>query len=160
MAKKIGQILTNSFSPLFWPRTRDVWSNFLDRKIFWSKMKTEKHAMLWNKKFRYILKYRYDLKTLQLGVDNVGVDNAGKNKIVGVDDEMGVDDVVGSGRGQWSGPGWYNYGNVPRAWPRAAGVGVGIKVGVDNKTGGYYYDAGVDVSEDEAASRWTGSCFV
>ena len=63
-------------------------------------MKTEKHAMLRNKKFRYILKYRYDLKTLQLGVDNVGVDNAGKNKIVGVDDEMGVDDVVGSGRGQ------------------------------------------------------------
>ena len=49
---------------------------------------------------RYILKYHYDLKTLQLGVDNVGVDNAGKNKIVGVDDEMGVDDVVGSGRGQ------------------------------------------------------------
>ena len=30
----------------------------------------------------------------------MGVDNAGKNKIVGVDDEMGVDDVVGSGRGQ------------------------------------------------------------
>ena len=136
---------------LFWPRTRDVWSNFLDRKIFWSKMKTEKHAKLWNKKFRYILKYRYDLKTLQLGVDNVGVDNAGKNKIVG------VDDVVGSGRGQWSGPGWYRYGKVPRAWTRAAGVD--IKVGVDNKTGGYY-DAGVDVSEDEAASRWTGSCFV
>ena len=126
-------------------------------------MKTEKHAMLWNKKIRYILKYCYDLKTLQSGVDNVDVDNADKNKIVGVDAKMavdakmGVDDEVVSGRQQLSGHGWYRYGKVPRAWTRAAGVD--IKVGVDNKTGGYY-DAGVDVSEDEAASRWTGSCFV
>ena len=56
---------------------------------------------------------------------------------VGVDNEVDLDDT---GMEKFS----------PRAWTRAAGVD--IKVGVDNKTGGYY-DAGVDVSEDEAASR-------